>query len=50
MSEVDRVYELKILKMVVDKYLDEITSATEESLTQLETSSGQVVWTKVLLC
>lgn len=44
MSEVDKGYELKVLKMVANKYLDETLSATEESLKALETNRDQVVW------
>jgi len=43
-SEVDKGYELKVLKMVANKYLDETLSATEESLKALETNRDQVVW------
>ncbi len=44
MSEVDKGYELKVLKMVANKYLDETISATEESLKALEANCDQVVW------
>ena len=44
MSEVDKGYELKVLKMVANKYLDETLSATEESLKALEANRDQVVW------
>lgn len=44
MSEVDKDYELKVLKMVANKYLDETISATEESLKALEANRDQVVW------
>jgi acyl carrier protein len=43
-SEVDKGYELKVLKMVANKYLDETISATEESLQALEANRDQVVW------
>jgi len=43
-SEVDKGYELKVLKMVANKYLDETLSATEESLKALEANRDQVVW------
>jgi hypothetical protein len=43
-SEVDKGYELKVLKMVANKYLDETISATEESLKALEANRDQVVW------
>ncbi len=44
MSEVDKGYKLKVLKMVANKYLDETISATEESLKALEANCDQVVW------
>lgn len=44
MSETDKGYELKVLKMVVNKYLDETISVTEESLKILEVNRDQVVW------
>ena len=44
MSEVDKGYELKVLKMVANQYLDETLSATEESLKALEANRDQVVW------
>ncbi len=44
MNEVDKDYELKILKMVANKYLDETVSSTEESLKALEANRDQVVW------
>ena len=44
MSEVDKGYELKVLKMVANKYLDETLSATEECLKALEANRDQVVW------
>lgn len=44
MSEVDKGYELKVLKMVANKYLDKTLSATEESLKALEANRDQVVW------
>ena len=44
MSEVDKGYELKVLKMVANKYLDETILATEESLKALEANRDQVVW------
>jgi len=43
-SEIDKDYELRVLKMVVNKYLDETISATEESLKALETNRDQFVW------
>lgn len=44
MSEADRGYELKVLKMVINKHLDETTSITEESLRALEVNCDQIVW------
>jgi len=44
LSEVDKGYELKVLKMVANKYLDETILATEESLKALEANRDQVVW------
>lgn len=44
MSEVDKGYELKVLKMVANKYLDETISATEENLKAIEVNRDQVVW------
>ncbi|MFE1746339.1 acyl carrier protein [Coleofasciculus sp. H7-2] len=44
MSEVDKGYELKVLKMVANKYLDKTILATEESLKALEANRDQVVW------
>jgi acyl carrier protein len=43
-SEVDKGYELKVLKMVANKYLDETILATEESLKALEANRDQIVW------
>lgn len=44
MSEVDKGYQLKVLKMVANQYLDKTISATEESLKALEANRDQVVW------
>lgn len=44
MREEDKAYELKMLKMVVNKHLDESASVTEESLNALEVNRDQVVW------
>lgn len=43
-SEADKGYELKVVKMMLNKYLDESTSTTEESLSALEVNRDQVVW------
>ena len=44
MSESSNDYELNVLKMMVNKYLEEITSVTEGSLRELEVNCDQVVW------
>ena len=44
MSASSNDYELNVLKMMVNKYLEEITSVTEESLRELEVNCDQVVW------
>ncbi len=45
MSEVEKDYELKVLKMVLNTYLDEIASAmTEEGLKSLEANRDRTVW------
>lgn len=44
MSEVDINYELKVLKMMLNTYLDETVSFTEEGLEFLEANRDQVVW------
>lgn len=44
MIELDKSYELAIVKMVVNDYLDEITSVTEENLNTLDSTRDQFVW------
>lgn len=44
MGETDKDYELKILKMMINKYLEEMTSISEESLRRLEANSDYIVW------
>lgn len=44
MSELDKSYELKVLKMVANKYLDETISATEATIKALEANCDHVVW------
>lgn len=44
MSEVDINYELKVLKMMLNTYLDESVSVTEQGLKSLEANRDQVVW------
>lgn len=41
---IDKDYEVKILKMVVDEYLNQIVFPTKESLNALENNSDRVVW------
>ncbi|MBJ7898807.1 MAG: hypothetical protein GC158_02550 [Cyanobacteria bacterium RI_101] len=44
MSESDKSYELKILKMAVTKYLNEGKIFTKKNINELETNRDQVVW------
>jgi hypothetical protein len=44
MSKADNDYELDVLRMVINQFLDESTSLTESSLNALETRRDQVVW------
>lgn len=45
MSEADKDYELKVLKLMLNTYLDEIVSVTtEEGLKSLEANRDQTVW------
>ncbi|MFM7449268.1 MAG: hypothetical protein ACKO24_11800 [Leptolyngbyaceae cyanobacterium] len=44
MSEANKDYELEMLKMVVNQYLDKSTSFTEQSLNEIETNRDQFVW------
>ena len=44
MSEADNDYELDVLRMVINKFLDESTSLTKSSLNALETRRDWVVW------
>ena len=44
MSGVGKDYELDIIKMVINQYLDENTLFTESSLNALEAKRDQVVW------
>lgn len=43
-SEADKGYELEMLKMIVEKHLDESISVTEKSLNELEAKRDQIVW------
>lgn len=44
MSEVNNSYELRILKKVVNKYLDETISVSDQSLNSIENNYDEVVW------
>ena len=44
MSEANNDYELDVLRMVINKFLDESTSLTKSSLNALETRRDWVVW------
>lgn len=44
MSEVDKDYELKVLKMTINKYLDETVTITEEGLKSLKANRDRLVW------
>lgn len=44
MSEVVSDYELKMMEMVINKYLDETASITEQYLKKIEANRDQVVW------
>lgn len=46
-SEVDKSYELEMLKMLVEKHLDESISVTEKSLNELVAKHDQIVWSLV---
>jgi acyl carrier protein len=43
-SEANKGYELEMLKMVINKHLDESTSFTKKNLDELETKRDQFVW------
>jgi acyl carrier protein len=43
-SEVDTVYQLQVLKMIINQYLDRDISITEESLQVLEANPDPIVW------
>jgi hypothetical protein len=43
-SEAEKSYESDILKIVANKYLDEATSVTQESLKSLEANPENYVW------
>ena len=44
MSEDDKNYELKVLKMIVGKYLEQHISISTECLNRLENDCDQIVW------
>jgi acyl carrier protein len=44
MSEADNSYELEMLKMVINQYLDQSTSLTKISLNELKAKRDQIVW------
>jgi acyl carrier protein len=44
MNQIDRDYESKMLKMAIDKYLDETISGTEEDLRTLKDNRDRIVW------
>lgn len=44
MSEADKSYELEILKMIVNKHLDESTLFNKENINESETKRDQFVW------
>ena len=44
MNQVDRDYESKMLKMAIDKYLDETISFTEKDLETLKDNRDRIVW------
>lgn len=44
MSEVDKGCELKVLKIIINKHLDETVSDTSEGLQSLEANRDQIVW------
>ena len=44
MNQADREYELKVLKMTINTYLDKTVLVTEEGLKSLEANRDYVVW------
>jgi|694.fasta_scaffold144770_1 acyl carrier protein len=44
MSEADKSYELQIMKMIVNKHLDESTLFNKENINESETKRDQFVW------
>lgn len=44
MSEAEKDYELKILKIVINKHLDKSISISEESFSTIEANLDEVVW------
>jgi acyl carrier protein len=43
-SEADKSYELEMLRMIINKHLDESASFTKKNLDALETKRDQLVW------
>ncbi len=44
MNEIDKDYELNMLKMAINTHLDETRSVTEKDLKSLEANRDRVVW------
>lgn len=44
MNEDSKNYEMQILTMMINQYLDAIVSLDEEKLNQLEAKRKQIVW------
>jgi acyl carrier protein len=44
MSRLEKDYQLQVIKMVLNTYLNQITLATEDDLKSLEANRDQVVW------
>jgi len=44
MNEDSKNYEMQILAMMINQYLDDMVSLSEEKLNQLEANRDQIVW------
>lgn len=44
MTEIDRLYDSKIFKRVIDKYIDNIADKTEDGLKLIQTNHDDFVW------
>ncbi len=44
MNEDSKNYEMQILAMMINQYLDDMVSLSEEKLNQLEANCDQIVW------